>query len=80
MSVNAEVHITEDYGTYSLVNFIINVEVIFNWHGGVANQFTTVAIYGYDICHAKHDHLFVLVNMQFLTHVCCMVGHGIQVS
>lgn len=72
--------ISEGYGTYSLVHVIICGQIIFNWHGGMANQFTTVAICGYDVRHAKHDHLLILVNMKFLAHVWRMVGQEIQVS
>lgn len=55
------------------VNLLIYDQVVFHWHGGVADNFGGETINRKDMGHPKHCQFFILVYMQFVTHVLCTV-------
>lgn len=61
-------------------NIFIDGKVIFYGHGGVTNNLFAIAVNGYNMCNPKHLQLFILVQMNLLSHVVCLVWYGVEVA
>ena len=45
----------------------------------MGNDLTAVPIYCENVCYSEHDQFFVLVDVNFVSHVFCTVGDGVKV-
>lgn len=69
----SQIELTQTIFVHLPVHLLIDFEVVFNWHGGRGDQFSTESINGCNLSNSKHHQLLILGHAKMQSEVIRLV-------